>query len=71
MTRAPTRDFTLHLIRNCPEARDALALWQEGAFTFEQAMMEVVKRLYLSRQDLQRRYDYIPPAVRAAHRPPD
>jgi hypothetical protein len=71
MTRAPRRSFTLHLIRNCPEAQEALRLWREGELTFEEAMMEVVKRLFLARETLQRKYDYIPPDLRAAHQPPD
>jgi hypothetical protein len=71
MNRTPTRSFTLDLIKNCPEARKALNAWRRGDMTFEQATMEVVKQLYLSRQDLQRRYDYIPPEIRATHRPPD
>jgi hypothetical protein len=70
MMRAPTRYFTLSLVKNCPEARAALAQWQEGNWTFEQAMMEVVKQLYLAKGTLQQQYDYIPPGIRAAHQPP-
>jgi len=71
MSRPITRSFILHLIHNCPEAKVALSAWQAGDLTFEEAMMEVVKCLFLAKQDLQRQYDYIPPHVRAIHKPRD
>lgn len=53
-----TRSFILHLIKNCPEAAVGLQRWQEGNFTFEEAMMETVKHLFIANADLQRRLDY-------------
>jgi hypothetical protein len=56
--RAPTRAFILHLVRNCPEAGRGLDAWREGEMTFEQAMMETVKQLFLANQELKRQMDY-------------
>ncbi len=69
--RKPTRSFIVHLLKNCPEAQPILGQWHEGELTFEEAMMEVVKRLLLDKQALQRRYDYIPTEIRDAHQPPE
>lgn len=52
------RSFILHLAKNCPEAREGLDAWREGELTFEEAMMEVVKSLFIAKQELQRRLDY-------------
>jgi len=52
------RSFILHLVRNCPEAKEGLDAWQAGELTFEEAMMEVVKSLFLANEELQRRLDY-------------
>jgi hypothetical protein len=68
--RTPTRSFTLHLLKNCPEAQDALEQWCKGNHTFEEAMMEVVLQLLLSKEELQRKYDHIPPEIRVNHQPP-
>lgn len=56
--RVPSRSFILHLVQNCPEARVGLDAWREGEMTFEQAMMETVKRLFLANQELKRQMDY-------------
>jgi hypothetical protein len=60
MIANPRRSFILHLLKDCPEAREALAAWQEGEYTFEQAMMETVKELFLAKQEVQRQLDYRP-----------
>ena len=56
----PQRSFILHLLKNCPEASEALATWQKGDYTFEQAMMETVKELFLAKQEVERQRDYRP-----------
>jgi len=53
-----SRPFVLHLVRNCPEAKPGLAAWQQGELTWEEAMMEVVKSLFLAKEETQRRLDY-------------
>ena len=65
-----SRPFILHLTKSCPEARAGLAGWQSGELTFEEAMMEVVKSLFITKENLQRRLDYIPPSIREEHLPP-
>ena len=60
-----TRSFILHLVKNCPEAEEGLQRWQNGDFTFEEAMMETVKHLFIANADLQRRLDYASPASAA------
>lgn len=52
------RSFILHLVKNCPEAKEGLGAWREGELTFEEAMMEVAKSLFLAKEELQRRLDY-------------
>jgi hypothetical protein len=52
------RSFILHLLKNCPEAREGLDGWREGELTFEEAMMKVAKSLFLANQELQRRLAY-------------
>ena len=59
------RSFILHLVKNCPEAREGLDAWREGDLTFEEAMMEAVKGLFLAQQELQRRLDYALSPTRA------
>ena len=54
----PNRPFILQLVKNCPEARQGLDAWREGEMTFEQAMMETVKQLFLANQELKRQVDY-------------
>ena len=63
------RSFILHLTRNCPEAKEGLDAWQKGELTFEEAMMEVVKSLFIAKKKLQRRFDYIPPSIREQYQP--
>jgi hypothetical protein len=41
-----------HLVRKCPEATGGIDAWHEGDLTFEEAMMEAVKRLFLAKQEL-------------------
>lgn len=66
----PRRSFMLHLMKDCPEAQEALRLWRIGEWTFEDAVLEIVKLLFLAREALQRKYDYIPLGIREAHQPP-
>jgi hypothetical protein len=42
----------------CPEAKPGLEGWQRGELTWEEAMMEVVKSLFLAKEETQRRLDY-------------
>ena len=69
--RKPRRSFILHLLKNCPEAREGLSAWREGEATFEEAMMRTAHRLFMAREELQRKYDYIPSDLRAKHQPLD
>jgi len=52
------RPFIRHLTKNCAEARPGLEAWQRGELTWEEAMMEVVKSLFLAKEESQRRLDY-------------
>ena len=51
------RSFILHLVKNCPEAKEGLDAWREGELTFDEAMMEVAKSLFLAQHELQHRLD--------------
>lgn len=57
MITHPRRSFILHLLENCLEAREALIAWRDGEYTFEQAMMETAKELFLKKQEVQRKLD--------------
>ena len=65
-----TRYYIVNLIKNLPEAKGPLTQWQDGELRFEQVMMEVIKNLCLSKQELQRKYHYIPVHIRETHKPP-
>jgi hypothetical protein len=66
----PLRSSTLHLIQNCTEAKEALQQWHNGDWTFEDAMMDVVRQLYLANESLRRKYEYIPAHIRKTNLPP-
>lgn len=53
-----SRPFILHLTRKCAEARPGLEAWQRGELTWQEAMMEVVKSLFVAKEESQRRLDY-------------
>ena len=58
--RAPSRVFTLSLIEDQPAAAEALRQWRSGYWTFEEALMEVVKRLWIAA-------DARPPSASSPH----
>jgi hypothetical protein len=68
MTLNQYRPFIMHLLQNQPEAVDFDA-WREGRMTFEEAVTNAAKMLFLSKQELQRKYDYIPAEIREKYKP--
>ncbi|MHB8107840.1 MAG: hypothetical protein ACYDH4_10505 [Candidatus Cryosericum sp.] len=54
MPRQITRGFILNLMQSCPAADSSLTAWRRGELTFEEAMMTVVKDLFLANEELQR-----------------